>query len=79
MNINQILSIEPSLQDVIDFVKQQNEMALTDNIWWHEVWDTAKSMMKGLIGYDARNYELSSCDVWDTFHDYLYSISKNLL
>ena len=77
MTIEQILKIEPRLQIVIDYAKRQNELAKYKNINWHNVWADCKFLMRNKIGWYAKNELLSSSDHWETFYNYLYSITKN--
>lgn len=77
MKIEQMLSIEPRLQHVVNYAKKRNETAKKYKIYWYEVWHECKIMMNQYVGFNAIKPELRTIDAWDVFHDYLYSLTTN--
>jgi hypothetical protein len=77
MTIEQILSIEPALEIVENYVKTKNEQGKKEIVHWWFVWHNCKKMQTKLIGDEAENEELSSSECFDLWHDYLMSLTPN--
>lgn len=75
MTIENILQLEPSLKEVIDFVKEQNKIAETKKIYWYQVWGEVKRKSFNLVGIGAKVEELQTQIAYDIFHDSLSLIA----
>lgn len=63
MEINEILEKEPRLKDVLaEAISIKNLPYWEKNKYWYK---RLKSRMSSLVGFDSKNYELQSCEVYD--------------
>ena len=70
-----LIKIEPMLQKISDYVKEQNIIAQNKEIYWHCIWHLAKLRMKILIDNDD-----IMCDneCYNIIHNHLYSLAFNM-
>jgi hypothetical protein len=70
-----LIKIEPKLEQISDYVKKQNEIAQKDEIYWHNIWHFTKLKMRRLIDNDDIMYDNENYNI---VHDYLYSLGYNM-
>lgn len=77
MTIEELLSIEPELNNIVSYVISINKTAKNQRVYWHSVWRNAKSSCKIYVGWQSRNASINKSEHWDLFHNYLKSLATN--
>ena len=78
MTIEEMVSIEPDLKIIIDYVEARNGLKDERFKTWVDVWKIIKPKVTKLIGFEAANFSLCDSKIYDDFICHLQDISPNL-
>jgi hypothetical protein len=76
LTIEQTIKIEPQLKNIVNYVKQMDEIASKQVVYWHPVWRECKKHLWSMVGFAAMDQRLQDQYYWDLWHNYLAGLSK---